>query len=86
MKQARPGRATLLPIPIGKERALFRNAVDIGRLVAHDTEVVCADIVPPDVVAPDDDNVRFFVLRMNCTANRQPSCKRKQGKYNFLVV
>src|SRR5437016_587886 len=46
------GGAALLAVPIREERALFRDAVNVGRLVAHHTLVVGADIPIADVVAP----------------------------------
>ena len=46
------GGATLLPVPISEERALFREWVDVGRLVAHHALIVRADIPIPDVVTP----------------------------------
>ena len=51
------GRAALLRVGVGEERAFLRDAVDVRRLVAHDAEVVGADVVDADVVAPDDEDV-----------------------------
>jgi hypothetical protein len=53
------GRAALLPVPVREERALLRDAIDVGRLVSHDAQVVRAHVVPADVVAPDHDDVRL---------------------------
>src|SRR6185369_6729431 len=48
------GGTTLLAIPVGKKCALFGNAIDIRCAVPHDAKVVCADVVPADVVAHDE--------------------------------
>ena len=52
------GGAGLLPVPVSKHGALFGNAIDIGRLVAHHAHVIGADIELADVVAPDHEDVR----------------------------
>jgi hypothetical protein len=56
-KEARPGGAALLCVCVREQRALLRDAVDVGRAVAHDAVVVGADIVNADVVIPDDQDV-----------------------------
>ena len=64
------GGATLLPVPISEERALFREWVDVRRLVAHHALIVRADIPIPDVVTPDDEDVGFLRLRERaCSRN-----------------
>ena len=55
------GGAALLAIPVGEQRAFFGDAVDVGRLVAHDAAVVGADVELADVVAPDDEDVGLLV-------------------------
>src|SRR5262245_5041917 len=52
-----PGGAALLAVPVGEYRAFSGHAVDVGRAVPHDAEIVGADVVPPDVVAPENQNV-----------------------------
>ena len=49
--------ATLLAIPISKERALFGDAINVGRLVAHHALVVCTDVELTDVVTPNHQDV-----------------------------
>ena len=39
--------------------ALAGDAVDVGRLVAHQAVGVGADVRDADIVAPDDEDVRF---------------------------
>ncbi|MCY1304766.1 hypothetical protein D9M70_545350 [compost metagenome] len=51
------GGAALLAVPVGEQRALLRDAVDVGRLVAHHALVIGADVPIPDVVAPDDEDI-----------------------------
>ena len=53
------GGAALLGVEVGEQRAFLGEAIDVGRLVAHHTEVVGADVVDADVVAPDDEDVRL---------------------------
>ena len=57
-----PRRATLLGIVIGEGHAFVRDAVDVRRLVAHHAAVVVADVPGADVVAPDAEDVRLFLL------------------------
>ena len=59
------GGAGLLPVPVGEHRALTADPVDVRRAVAHRAVVVGADVPPPDVVAPDDEDVGL-VLRHAC--------------------
>ena len=51
------GGAALLPVPIREERALFRESVNVRRLVAHHALVVGADVPVADVVSPEDEDV-----------------------------
>ncbi len=55
-----PGRAALLGVGVGEPHAFVGDAVDVGRLVAHQAIRVGADIGLTDVVAPDDHDVRFL--------------------------
>ena len=54
------GGATLLAVPIRKERAFLRESVDVRRLVAHHALVVGADVPITDVIAPEDKDVGFL--------------------------
>src|SRR5262245_52478170 len=56
------GGAGLLTVGVGEYGALFSDAVDVRRAVAHDATIVGTDVVNPNVVAPDDENVRFLLL------------------------
>ena len=55
-----PGGAALLAVPVGEQAAFLGDAVDVRCLVAHDAVVVAAGVVPADVVAPNDENVRLL--------------------------
>ena len=52
--------AGLLAVPVGEKRALFGDAVDVGCLVTHHSHVVRADVELPDIVTPDDKDIRFL--------------------------
>ena len=54
-----PGRAGLLRVMVGEDRAFPGDAVDVRRAVAHHAAVVGADVPQPDVVAEDDEDVRL---------------------------
>jgi hypothetical protein len=56
------GGAALLRIKVGEHHTFSRDAVDVGRLEAHQAVRVCADIAQAYVVAPDDDDVGLVAL------------------------
>ena len=64
------GRAALLGIVVGEHHAFLRDAVDVGRLVAHQAVRIGADVGLPDVVTPDDDDVRLGCLCRSPTEHR----------------
>ena len=55
-------RARLLAVAIGEHHAFLGDAVDVGRLVAHEAVRIAAQIRDADIVAPDDEDVRLFSL------------------------
>ena len=55
------GGAALLGVVVGEFDAFFGDAVDVGRAIAHRAAIVVADVVPADVIAPEDENVGFSV-------------------------
>src|SRR6185436_1228779 len=62
--ERRPPRcAALLGIIVGKHHAFTRDAVDVGRAVAHQPERVGADVGLPDVVTEYDKDVRPLTRR-----------------------
>ncbi len=73
------GGAALLAVPVGEQRALLGDAVDVRRLVAHLAHVVGADVELADVVAPDDEDVGLLGLGVGVrhTQERQPQGQRE---------
>ncbi len=65
------GGAALLAVTVGEDRALLRDAVDVRRLVAHHAHVVSADVEAVDVIAPDDEDVRFVGGQGGARAEKQ---------------
>src|SRR4030095_9309940 len=57
-----PGGAALLAIPVSEYRPFSGHAIDVGSAVPHDAQIVGTDVVPPDVVAPEDQDIRFLLL------------------------
>src|SRR5262245_21188162 len=52
-----PSGATLLAVEIGEVRAFPGDAVDVGRLVAHDAQIVAAEVKPTDVVGHNKEDI-----------------------------
>ena len=52
MNAARPAVQLCWPYQSVNSCAFLRDAIDVGRAVAHDPVVVHADVEPADVVAP----------------------------------
>ena len=73
------GRAALLAIPVGEERALLRDPVNVGRLVAHHALVVRADVPIADVIAPDDEDVGFLHLCPCVRHGERDDSERQRG-------
>ena len=82
-----PSGAGLLAVIIGETHALSRNAVDVGRLVAHHGAAVVAEVPVADVIAHDDQNVGL-VLRPSAGRgkhhHRQPQ-EQPQGRFPHLL-
>ena len=54
------GGAALLRVVVGEGHAFFRDAVDVRGSVAHHAAAEVADVPDADVVAPEDQDVRFL--------------------------
>ncbi len=54
-----PGGAALLGIGVGEDHAFLGDAVDVGRLVAHQAHGVATEVRLADVVAPHDQDIRL---------------------------
>ena len=59
-----PGRAALLGVVRLEERAFVRDAIDVGCFADHQAAVIEARLHPADVVAHDEQDVGFLVLRL----------------------
>jgi hypothetical protein len=57
-------RATRLGVIVGKQHALLGEFVEVRRPAGHQAAVVGPDVPHADVVAHDDDDLRF--LRVGC--------------------
>ena len=64
--------AALPAVPVGEEGSFLGEAVDVRRFVSHHAHVVGADVELADIVAPDDEDVRFLGLPVG---GRNPDCK-----------
>ena len=51
--------AGLFAVGIGEHHAFLGDAVDVGRLVAHEPVRIAAEVRDADIVAPDDEDVRL---------------------------
>ena len=58
-----PRSAGLLAIPVGEIRAPVGDAVDVRSAITHHTTIDRTDVELADVVAPDHENIGFFLLR-----------------------
>ena len=57
-------RATCLGIVVGEQHSLLGQLIEIRRPPGHHAPVVCAYVPHANVVAHDEDDVRFFTLRV----------------------
>src|SRR6516225_9918754 len=80
-KRGASSRATLLGIPVGKQRPLLCDPIDIGRAVSHHAEVVGAYIRPANVIAHDEKDIGLLVARHGCLpmirAERSPQSRQR---------
>ena len=87
MNEERPGRAALLGVIVGENHALSGDAVNVGSLEAHQSHRVGADIGLADVVAPDDDDVGFLLLRVGGRPkhyDREGRCGHEGHRFEVL--
>src|SRR5579863_4888180 len=54
------GGAALLGIIVGEGDPFDRDTIDVGRVVAHHAAAEMTDVPYPDVVTPQDQDVRFL--------------------------
>jgi len=80
-------RTGLLSVVIGEKGGFPGDPVDVGRAPAHHPAMVGADIPDADVIAKDDDDVRFPALRgsrSRCSENRHRN--RASMLANRLII
>jgi hypothetical protein len=78
--ESRPsGGAGLLTIGVGERRPFPGGAVEVGRTISYHTTIVGADIVPADVIAPVDEDVRLSVLRQRGAGPDRAEREREDG-------
>ncbi len=63
MKAARSSGAALLAVVVSEGDTFTGDSINVRRLVTHHATAVVADIPSANVVTPNDENVRFFLLR-----------------------
>jgi hypothetical protein len=63
-KRGAAGRARLLPLVLKQTNSFFADAVDVRRFVAHHATAIGADVSEADVVAPEDEDIRFLGLTL----------------------
>ena len=74
------GGAGLLAVVVQEAEAFLGDAVDVGRLVAHQAVAVGADVGDADVVAEDDEDVRLFLGLDEAGRGRLDSGRGQGGK------
>src|SRR5271155_1447872 len=55
-----PGGATLFAVVMEKAQPFFRQAINVRRFVTHHAIAIRADVGNANVVAPEDEDVRFL--------------------------
>src|SRR5262249_16714892 len=71
-----PSRATLLGVIVSEQHSFICDAVNIGRVVAHQASRVGADVGLANVVAPDNDYVGLLLLCCGRCASQRRSEER----------
>src|SRR5271169_1174685 len=56
-------RAARFGVIVGEHHSLGGELVDVGSLSRHHSPVISAHVEPANVVAHDEENIRFFCLR-----------------------
>ena len=77
MKFARPGRAACLSVIVGEQHAFLGELVEVRRPPGHHATMVGANVPHPDIIAHDEQDVGFLVLRRKLDADYAE--KRSRG-------
>ena len=64
MKARAPGRATRLGVVVHEHAAFVGDPVNVGRFADHQAAVITTRLHPADVIAHDEQDVGFLVLRL----------------------
>ena len=64
------GRAALLGVVVGEQRAFVADLVDVRRLSDHQATVIDARLHVADIVAHDEEDVWFLLLLCTCRCAR----------------
>ena len=92
MNAARPAVQLCWPYQSVNSAPSLRDTVDVRRLVAHHAHVVGADVEAADVVAPDDEDVGFFLIGRRRRSHKkyhdgqQQKRNDKNSLYNLHVL
>ncbi len=80
------GSTASLCIVIGEAHSLRCQLVEIRRFSRHYALVVGADVEPTNIIAHDDENVRFLILRRGGRRKSQPAYHEKRCKNNVYFA
>ena len=75
------GGAALLAIPIGEQRTVSGDAVDVGRPVTHHALVVGTDIELADIITPDDKDIGFLCGLLRSEGVTRPQHDAAEGDH-----
>ena len=76
MNARAPGGAARLGVVVHEHAAFVGDAVDVRRFADHQAAVIAARLHPADVVAHDEQDVGFLVLRLGRSDRAE---KRSRG-------
>src|SRR6266568_7511276 len=80
--EVRPARgATRLGVVVSEQHPLLGELVEVRRLAGHQATMVGADVPHADVIAHDDDDVGFLVLRKNVARGERCNHCNRDSEY-----
>src|SRR5262245_28773339 len=80
------GGAALLGVGVGEQRPLLRDAVDVRGAVAHHAEIVGAQVVDADVVAPDDEDVGLLGLGVSRGGEHDAQRQQRNDRFSHGLL
>ncbi len=75
------GRATLLGVVVGEQRAFLADLVDVGRLSDHQAAVIDARLHVADVVAHDEEDIGLLSLCLGEGLMRRDDNRHQRHKH-----